>query len=81
MSNRCCPVPACTGEVPAGPHAIFCVDCHFRLPYRTTNSLFKLQIAATRELDDDTRTHLREQIAAHVSVAVRQLTEAGANAA
>jgi hypothetical protein len=80
MSNRCCPVPACTGEVPSGPHAVFCVECHFRLPYRTTSDLFRLQIAAKRAPDEDTRTYLREQIDAYVSVAVRQL-EARANAA
>lgn len=75
MTNRTCPVPNCTDPVPSGPHAVFCVEHHFLLPHRTTSTIFALHIACTRTDDDDTKTHLREQIAAHVNIAVRSLTE------
>lgn len=81
MSARCCPVPNCTEPMPTGPHAVFCVEHHFQLPHRTTSTIFSLQIACSRTDDDATKAHLREQIAAHVSIAVRSLTENADHAA
>ena len=75
MSALCCPVPNCTEPVPAGPHAVFCLEHYFQLPHRTTSTIFSLQIACSRTDDDDAKAHLREQIAAHISIAVRSLTE------
>ena len=75
MNRRCCPVPHCIDEVPAGDNAVFCVEHHFALPYRTTSQIFALQIACSRAEDEDKRAHLEEQIAAHISIAVRALTE------
>lgn len=76
MSARFCPVPNCTEPVPSGPHAVFCAEHHFQLPYRTTSAIFSLQIACSRTDDDATRLHLREQIDAHIHIAIRTLTEA-----
>lgn len=75
MSRRCCPVPNCTDEVPSGTSAVFCVEHHFQLPYQITSNIFRLKFTLSRTEDDDVRQHLREQIEAHVSIAVRGLTE------
>ncbi|WP_054309990.1 hypothetical protein [Mesorhizobium sp. 1M-11] len=73
MTNRTCPTLHCTEPVPAGPHAVFCAECHFRLPYRTTSEIFALQIACARTDDADQKAYLREQIDAHVRIAARSL--------
>lgn len=70
---RTCPTKNCTDPVPNGPHAVFCAECHFRLPYRVTNQIFALQIACQRTQNAEEQQHLREQISAHVSSAARSL--------
>ncbi len=70
---RRCPVPLCTEPMPQGKHALFCADCHFRLPYETTNRLFRLQLTCERAPDEATRQHLREQLHGYVQQAVRAL--------
>lgn len=69
-----CPVPDCPVVVPAG--CTFCPDHHFRVPRMQTSMITALKFQCSRTEDDDARTHLREQIAAHIHAAVDQLTAA-----
>lgn len=73
MSNRACPTANCINPVPTGPHAVFCCECHFRLPYQVTHEIFALQITCSRTSDDDAKQHLREQIDARIRIAARLL--------
>lgn len=70
---KACPTKNCTEPVPAGPNAVFCAECHFRLPFRVTNQIFALQIACQRTDLPEEQQHLREQIEAHVRCAARTL--------
>ena len=78
MSTKVCPTRNCINPVPKGPQAVFCADCHFRLPYRATNQIFALQFACQRADDPDIKQHLREQIDAHIRSAAHSLENANA---
>lgn len=70
---RACPTRGCVNPAPTGPQAVFCPECHFRLPFRVTNQIFSLEFACQRTDDPDLKQHLRDQIAAHINSAARSL--------
>ena len=69
-----CPVPNCTDPVPSGRFAIFCVEHHCQLPYKTTSKLFRLQMKGERALDETHRQHMREQLPGYIAQAVREIS-------
>lgn len=74
-----CPVPACENEL-SGATSAFCSTHHFMVPAKTVREIIALKFACSRTDSDAERAHLREQIDAHVRIAVRQIT-GGRNAA
>lgn len=69
-----CPVPGCADELTSKTSA-FCPGHHFMLPPRVVRQIVSLKCICVRSEDEEMRKHLLEQIDAHVSLAVRQLTE------
>lgn len=68
-----CPVPNCTEPVPSGRFAIFCAEHYCQLPHSTTSFLFRWQMKADRETDDEKRQYMREQLVGYIARAVREI--------
>lgn len=75
MMPHSCAMPGCDADATG----VFCSRHYFLLPAKDARWLARLQILIARTDDDETRRHLREQLAGYTSTAIRTLQKTEAS--
>lgn len=66
-----CPVPNCTKDAPRG--SVFCPDHYFQIPPAYSRMVNRMAFECERAGDPEIKTHLREQLAGYIQVAIRSI--------